>query len=81
MDLHRKVARSPGETEQRLYSVSVWHETPYYTERERVALAWTEAMTLVGEDLVSDDVYELARRLFSEKELVDLTLAIVTINA
>ncbi len=80
VDMHTKVARSRGETEQRLYSVSVWRETPYYTERERAALAWTEAVTLVSEDHVPDEVYELARRHFSEKELVDLTLAIVTIN-
>lgn len=80
IDMHTKVARSLGETEQRLYSVSVWREAPYYSERERAALAWTEAVTLVSVDHVPDEVYELARQQFTEKELVDLTLAIVAIN-
>ena len=81
VDMHTKVARSQGETEQRLYAISVWRETPFYTERERAALAWTEAVTLVSVDHVPDDVYNLARQHFTEKELVDLTLAIVTINS
>jgi len=80
VDMHTKVARSFGETEQRLYAVSVWRETPYYSERERAALAWTEAVTLISSDQVPDDLYELARQHFTEKELVDLTLAIVAIN-
>lgn len=80
VDMHTKVARALGETEQRLYGVPVWKETPFYTERERAALAWTEAVTLVHVDQVPDAVYELARQRFSEQELVDLTLAIVTIN-
>lgn len=80
VDMHTKVARSLGETEQRLYAVSLWRETPYYSERERAALAWTEAVTLIGVDHVPDDVYDLVRRQFSEKEIVDLTLAIVAIN-
>jgi AhpD family alkylhydroperoxidase len=79
-DMHTKVARSRGETEQRLYAMSVWRETPFYSDRERAALAWTEAVTLVSVDHVPDDVYELARHQFTEKELVDLTLAIVAIN-
>jgi AhpD family alkylhydroperoxidase len=79
-DMHTQVARSQGETEQRLYAVSVWRETPFYSERERAALAWTEAVTLVSIDQVPDDVYEMARLQFTEKELVDLTLAIVAIN-
>lgn len=79
-DMHTKVARSRGETEQRLYAVGVWRETPFYSDRERAALAWTEAVTLVSVDHVPDDVYELARQQFTEKELVDLTLAIVAIN-
>lgn len=80
VDMHTKVARSLGETEQRLYAVSVWRETPFYSERERAALAWTEAVTLVSVDQVPDDVYERARQHFTEKELVDLSLAIVAIN-
>ena len=78
--MHTKVARFRGETEQRLYAVSLWRETPFYSERERAALAWTEAVTLVSVDHVSDDVYDLALQQFTEKELVDLTLAIVAIN-
>ncbi len=80
VDMHTKVARSRGETEQRLYGAAVWRETPYYTERERAALAWTDAVTLVSESHVPDEVYEQARRHFSEKELVNLTMAIVAIN-
>ena len=80
VDMHTKVARSQGETEQRLYSISLWRETPFYSERERAALASTEAVSLVNVDHVSDDVYDLARQQFTEKELVDLTLAIVAIN-
>ncbi len=80
VDMHTKVARSLGETEQRLYEVSLWRETPFYTERERAALAWTEAVTLVSVDRVPDDVYEIAREQFTEKELIDLTVAIVAIN-
>jgi AhpD family alkylhydroperoxidase len=79
-DMHTKVARSLGETEQRLYAITVWRETPFYSERERAALAWTEAVTLVNLDHVPADVYDLARQQFTEKELVDLTLAIVAIN-
>jgi AhpD family alkylhydroperoxidase len=79
-DMHTKVARSLGETEQRLYAASLWRETPFYSERERAALAWTEAVTLVSVDHVPDDVYDLARQQFTEKELVDLTLAIVATN-
>jgi AhpD family alkylhydroperoxidase len=80
VDMHTKVARSVGETEQRLYAVSLWREAPYYSERERAALAWTEAITLISVDRVPADVYDLARQHFTEKELVDLTLAIVAIN-
>lgn len=80
VDMHTKDARAGGETEQRLYAVIVWEETPFFTERERAALAWTEAVTLVGKDHVPDEVYQQTRRSFSEKELVDLTLAIIAIN-
>lgn len=80
VDMHTKDARAHGETEQRLYAVVVWREAPFFTDRERAALAWTEAVTLVGQSAVPDDVYEIARAEFSEKELVDLTLAIIAIN-
>jgi len=81
IDMHSKDARARGETEQRLYELNAWRETPFYSERERAALAWTEAVTLVAESHVPDDVYETARQHFSEKELIDLTLAIVAINS
>jgi AhpD family alkylhydroperoxidase len=80
IDMHTKVARSLGETEQRLYSVSVWREAPYYTDKECAALAWTEAVTLVTVDHVPDDVYDTVRQQFGEKQLVDLTMAIIAIN-
>ena len=80
LDMHTKDARARGETEQRLYALSAWHETPFYTDRERAALAWTEAVTLVSETHVPDDVYEQAREQFSEQELANLTLAIIAIN-
>jgi len=80
VDMHTKDARAEGETEQRLYAVSVWEETPFFTERERATLAWTEAVTLVGQEHVPDDVYQQARGSFSETELVNLTLAIIAIN-
>ena len=81
LDMHSKDARAAGETEQRLYALDAWQEAPFYTGRERAALAWTEAVTLVNQGHVPDEVYELARTQFSEKELVDLTLAVATINA
>lgn len=80
LDMHTKDARAAGETEQRLYVVAAWHEAPFFSPRERAALAWTEAVTAVGESRVSDEIYELARREFSEKELVDLTMAVIVIN-
>ena len=80
LDMHSKDARAAGETEQRLYLLSAWREAPFYTERERAALAWTEALTLVSEDHVPDEVYDEVRGHFSEKELVDLSLAVVAIN-
>ena len=81
IDMHTKDARASGETEQRLYALNAWRETPFYTERERAALAWTEAVTLVSQGHVPDEVYQIARRHFSEKEIVDLTLAVGEINA
>lgn len=80
LDMHTKDARARGETEQRLYALSAWRETPFYTDRERAALAWTEAVTLVAETHVPDEVYEQACAQFSEQELANLTLAIVAIN-
>lgn len=80
IDMHTKDARAHGETEQRLYGLSAWREAPFYTDRERAALAWTEAVTLVADGHVPDEVYEQARQHFDEKELVDLTFAIVAIN-
>ena len=80
VDMHTKDARARGETEQRLYAVVVWRDTPFFTERERAALAWTETVTQVSWQHVSDDVYELARQHFGEKELADLTVAIIAIN-
>ena len=72
--------RAAGESEQRLYSLDAWAECPYYNDRERAALAWTEAVTLVADGHVPDAVYEQVRPFFSEKELGDLTLAVATIN-
>jgi AhpD family alkylhydroperoxidase len=80
IDMHSKDARAEGETEQRLYALSSWEETPFFTDRERAALALTEAVTLVGQEHVPDAVYEKAKRNFSEEELVGLTLAIIAIN-
>ena len=78
--LHTKDDRAEGETERRLYAVRVREETAFFTERERAALAWTEAVTLVGQGHVPDDIYQQARGRFSENELVNLTLAIIVIN-
>ncbi len=81
LDMHSKDARAEGETEQRLYVLDAWREAPFYTDKERAALAWTEAVTLVSESHVPDDIYEEARKYFNEKELVDLTMAIIAINS
>ena len=80
LDMHSKDARAAGETEQRLYALNAWRETPFFTDRERAALAWTEAVTLVAQDHVPDAVYEETRQRFSEEEMVNLTMAIVAIN-
>jgi AhpD family alkylhydroperoxidase len=80
IDMHTKDARAAGETEQRLYGLTAWRETPFYTDRERAALAWTEAITLIGEGHVPDEVYEHVKQRFTEEELVNLTLAVVAIN-
>jgi len=81
IDMHSKDARAIGETEQRLYELDAWRETPFYTERERAALEWTEALTLVSQTHVPDAVYEEVRKQFNEKELVDLTYAVMAINS
>lgn len=80
VDMHSKDARSKGESEQRLYSLSVWRETPYYTERERAALALTESVTLIATQRVTDEVYAEASRHFSDEELVKLLIGISIIN-
>jgi len=80
LDMHSKDARAGGETEQRLYGLDAWRETPYYSARERAALEWTEALTLVSETHAPDDVYERVREQFSDDEMMHLTLAIVSIN-
>ena len=80
IDMHSKDLRAAGETEQRLYLLDAWREAPFYSDRERAALEWTEAVTLIAEDHVPDAVYEQARKQFSEEELVKLTLAVVAIN-
>ena len=81
LDMHWKDLRAIGESEQRLYSLDAWRECFCYSDRERAALAWTEAVTLVADGHVPDAVYEQARAHFGEKELSDLTLAVATINA
>ncbi len=80
LDMHSKDARAAGETEQRLYVLSAWREAPFYSPRERAALAWTEAVTLISRDEIGDELYQEVSAQFSEKELVDLTLAIIAIN-
>lgn len=81
VDMHSKDARANGETEQRLYAVNVWREAPFFTPRERAALAWTDAVTEVSISRVPDEVFEVARKQFDEKELVDLTMAVIAINS
>jgi len=81
LDMHAKDARALGESEERIYLLSAWRESPDYTARERAALAWCEALTSIGDGHVSDAVYAEARAQFSERELVDLSMAIALINA
>lgn len=81
LDMHWKDLRAIGESEQRLYSLDAWRECPWYSDRERAALAWAEAVTLVANGHVPDALYQQTRSHFNEKELTDLTLAITTINA
>ena len=80
LDMHSKDARAAGESEQRLYVLSAWREAPFYSDRERAALAWAEALTLIAHDEIDDELYDDVRAHFSEKELVDLSMAIIAIN-
>jgi AhpD family alkylhydroperoxidase len=80
LDMHSKDARANGESDQRLYALDAWRETPYYSARERAALEWTEALTLVSETHAPDEAYERVREQFSEDELAHLTLLVVSIN-
>jgi AhpD family alkylhydroperoxidase len=79
--MHTRDARALGETEERLYVLSAWRESPLYTDREQAALAWTESVTLVSQTNVPDDVYEQVRGSFSDEEIVKLTMLVATINA
>ena len=81
IDMHWKDLRAAGESEQRLYGLDAWEESPYYTDRERAALAWAEAVTNIQEGHVPDAVFEHVKNFFNEKELADLTLAITAINS
>jgi len=81
LHMHTRDARAQGESEERLYLLDAWRESPLYSQRERAALAWTEAVTLVAQTHVPDEVYEQARAQFSDEELVRLTLLVTTINA
>jgi AhpD family alkylhydroperoxidase len=80
LDMHTKDARAAGETEQRIFVLSAWREAPFYTPRERAALAWTEAVTHLGTNGVPDEIFTAVREHFDEKEIVDLTMAIIAIN-
>ena len=80
IDMHTKDARAAGETEQRLYALDAWRETPFFTDRERAALEWTEAITLITDGHAPDDMFLRVRQYFNEEEMVNLTLAIVAIN-
>lgn len=80
LDMHSKDLRAIGETEQRLYTLDAWRDAPFYSDRERAALAWAEAVTKITDGNVPDEVYEIARKQFSEEELIDLTFAVNTIN-
>jgi AhpD family alkylhydroperoxidase len=81
IDMHTKDARSRGESEQRLYGITAWRETPFYSERERAALAWTESVTRISENQVPDEIYRQVKQHFTDKELADLTLAVIAINS
>jgi len=80
LEMHFKDAKAQGETDERLYLLNAWREAPFYTDRERAALLWTETLTLIAENGAPDEVFEEVREQFDEQELANLTLAIVTIN-
>jgi AhpD family alkylhydroperoxidase len=80
IDMHSKDARAHGETEQRLYALNAWKETPFFSDRERAALLWTEAITLISDERAPDHIYDAVRKCFTEEELMNLTLAIIAIN-
>ena len=80
LDMHTKDARKAGETEQRLFTLSAWRETPFFTERERAALEWTEALTLISQNHISDELYERVILQFNEQDLMALTMTIIAIN-
>ena len=80
LDMHSKDLRAIGETEQRLFVLDAWREAPFYTDKERAALAWAESLTRLNAGIVPDDIYKEARKHFSETELIDLTMAVITIN-
>jgi AhpD family alkylhydroperoxidase len=80
LDMHSIDARAAGESEQRLYTLEAWRETPFFTDRERAALAWTESLTLIAQTHAPDDVYEDVKKHFTEKEIVDLTFVVGAIN-
>ena len=80
LDMHTKDARKEGETEQRLYALSAWRETPFFTERERIALEWTEALTLIAGNHISDELYDKVSKEFNEQDLIALTMTIIAIN-
>jgi len=80
LDMHSKDLRAGGETEQRLYMLDAWRESPFYTDRERAALEWAESLTLVSQTHVPDEVYDIVKKQFNEKEIIDLTMAVVAIN-
>ena len=80
LDMHSKDARAAGETEQRLYALNAWHETPFFSDRERAALEWTEALTLISTNHVPDELYQRVREHFSEEELLNLSVSVVAIN-
>ncbi len=81
VDMHSKDLRARGESEQRLYALVAWREAPFFTDRERAALEWTEAVTLISQDHVPDEVFQRARRIFTETELVNLTACVLAINS
>ena len=81
LDMHTKDARALGETEQRIYTLNAWRETPFFNDRERAALEWTEALTLISTSHAADEIYERVRVHFEERELVGLTFAIMAINS